>query len=60
MLNMDHDDEGLLSACEMYEMTMIDLITMNDAVDHPCVVGVWRGVNSQSEGVFWANVRKHW
>lgn len=40
MLNKDHDDEGLLSACEMYEMTLIDLIPMNDAVHHPCVVGL--------------------
>jgi hypothetical protein len=58
MPNMDHDDEGLLFACQMYEMTLINLITMNDVVHHPCVVGMWRRVNSQSEGVFWANVRK--
>ena len=49
---MDHDDEALLSACEMYDMTLTDLITLNDAVHLPCIVGVSRGVNNQSEGVF--------
>lgn len=34
MLNMDDDDEGLLYACEMYEMTLINLITMDDDVHH--------------------------
>ena len=50
----------------LLEMTSIDPLTMNGAVHHAsCVVGMWRGVNfqsgnSQSEGVFWANVRRRY
>jgi hypothetical protein len=60
-LNMDHDDEGLLSACETYKMALIDLITRNDAVHHPGVVEepiVNQAIDIQR--VFRANVRKNW
>ena len=53
--------EGLLSACEMYrnEMTLIDLMPMNGAVHHPCVVMMWRRVNNQSGCVPGANMRNN-